>query len=100
MGQGVKDIHADYLKRSGDDTIEPDNYIENEYGFASYQIHGDQFTIVQCYGDGLLWQDEFMRLAKLNKCKTILFATKRSPKALERKFGCEAIATVMTKKVQ
>jgi hypothetical protein len=41
-----------------------------------------------------------MRLAKLNNCKTILFATKRSPKALERKFGCEAIATVMTKKVQ
>ena len=100
MGQSVKASHIDYLRRSGDDDIELENYIENEHGFASYQIDGDQFTIVQCYGNGVWWQDEFMRLAKLNRCKTILFVTKRNAKAFERKFAYDSIATVMTKKVR
>ena len=100
MGQSVKASHIDYLRRSGDEHIEADNYIENEHGFASYQIDGEEFTIVQCYGDGKWWQGEFMRLAKLNKCKIILFATRRNPKTFERKFGYEVVATVMTKKVK
>ena len=100
MGQSVKASHIDYLRRSGDGHIEANNYIENEHGFASYEIDGEQFTIVQCYGDGVWWQDEFVLLAKLNNCKTRLFATRRNPKAFERRFGYEAIATVMTKKVE
>lgn len=99
MGQSVNARHLDYLLRSGDDSIEPDNYIENEHGFASYQIEGQQFTIIQCYGDGLWWDAEFMRLAKLNGCKTILFATKRTPQTFTRKFGYKTMATVMTKEV-
>jgi len=99
MGQSVNSSHVDYLLRSGDDTIEPDNYIENEHGFASYQIDGQQFTIIQCYGDGLWWDAEFNRLAKANNCTHILFATQRNPKTFARKFGYKTMATVMTKEV-
>lgn len=99
MGQSINQRHVDYLRRSGDDSIEPENYIENEHGFSSYQIDGEQFTIIQCYGDGKYWQAEFMRLAKENNCKTILFATKRNPKTFARKYGYKTMATVMTKEV-
>ena len=100
MGQSVKASHIDYLRRSGDEHIEADNYIANEHGFASYEIDGEQFTIIQCYGNGSWWQNEFMRLARLHNCKTILFATKRNPKTFERKFGYESVATIMTKEVK
>ena len=99
MGQSVNRTHLDYMRRSGDDSIEPDNYIENENGFASYTIDGEQFTIVQCYGDGKYWDSEFMRLAKLNGCKQILFATKRNPKTFARRHGYKTLATIMIKEV-
>ena len=87
------------MRRSGDDSIEPENYTENEHGFGSYTIAGNELTIVQCYGDGAWWDAEFTRLAKANNCTHIVFATQRNPKTFARKFGYKTMATVMTKEV-
>ena len=94
------DFHQKYLEKSGDEKIYFDNYTENENGFCSWELseEGD-FVISQCYGNGEYWIDYFMKKAKELHCKRLLMATKRNPKAFERKYKFVTVGYILTREL-
>jgi len=97
MGQSIMPTEAqlDYMRRTGDDRIVPDNYVENDHGFASYRVQEKSILIIQMYGDGRYWERFFRRKAKEHGLKYCIFYTRRNPKAFARKFGAEVVETLM-----
>ncbi len=93
------EIMSRYFKKSGDDNIALTNFVENDYGFASYSINSDALIILNCFGDGKYWDHFFTSLAKERNCKKIRFATRRNYKAFERAFGYKQIGYVLEKEV-
>jgi len=87
--------HLDYAKRSGDDAIESKNYIENEHGFASWDVEGDVFRVIQIYGDGKYWDRYLRQIAKEHRCKTAIFHTRRNPEAWKRRYNAQIVETCM-----
>jgi len=89
----------DYLARTGDPRIDGRNYIENEHGFASYEIGENHLLVIQVYGDGKFWDKFFRDLAKDHGLKSYIFSTRRNPKAFSRRFNASVIETWMRVKV-
>lgn len=97
MGQSIVPTadQLDFLQRSKDKYIDKRNYVENEHGFASWEIQGRLLMIIQMYGDGKYWDKYFRDLAAQNGIKTVMFYTQRNPKAFARRFGAETVQTLM-----
>lgn len=97
MGQSVmpSDAQLDFMRRTGDTTIDGTNYVENEHGFASYKVRDDSILIIQAYGDGRYWEQFFRQKAKEHKVSRCVFYTRRNPKAFARKYGAEVVQTLM-----
>jgi len=89
------DAQLDYMHRSGDKQIDRTNYIENEYGFASWMEKPDCIHVIQVYGDGEYWDRFFRQLAEKYGVDSYLFYTRRNPKAFARKFGAKTVQTIM-----
>jgi len=85
----------DYLQRSGDKYIDGTNYVENEHGFASWELKPDCIHVIQVYGNGEYWDEFFRQLAKDHGVDSYLFYTRRNPKAFARKFGAKTVQTIM-----
>jgi hypothetical protein len=94
-----KEIIEDYLKRSGDTQIFTQNLIENEHGFASFQITEEALVILNVYGDGKYWDDQLCQIANELGLAKVRFATRRNPKPFERKFNYKTIGYVMEKEI-
>jgi len=94
-----KDIEQ-YLKKSGDTSINPANLIENSHGFMSWRINKpDTFVLINVYGDGKYWDSVAVELAKQLNLSKIVFGTKRNPKAFERKYGYSHVGYILEKEV-
>ena len=90
----------DYLRRSGDSKIYKGNWVENEYGFASWGLNEDgDLVIYHLYGNGNYWEQFFVNLAKALGCKKIIAATKRNPKAMARRFKMKITGYVLEREV-
>ena len=101
MNQRLKDKIEHYKKKAKDDKIYFNNFIENKYGFASWEIDWEEKALVplNVYGDGKYWDMFFTGLAKRLGLKKIVFGTKRSPKAFERKYKYKLVGYIMEKEV-
>ena len=91
-----------FLLKSGDDEICEAEYAESdEHGFMTYNLLPDLglMVIVQCYGDGVYWNDRATEIAQSHGFKSIKFATKRSPKGFERKFGYRVVGVILEREV-
>jgi hypothetical protein len=88
-----------YLKKSGDLFIYEDNLIENDQGFMSWKIAEDKLVLLNVYGNGKYWDTFSIELAKKLGLKSILTATRRSPKAFTRKFGYKITGYILEKEV-
>jgi len=94
-----KDLNR-YLKKSGDSFIYEDNLIENEHGFMSWTVASpDKFIILNMYGDGKYWDTVSIELAKKLGMKKIQSATRRSPRAWEKKYGYKTVGVILEKEV-
>ena len=95
-----KDLER-YFKKSGDTTIQPDNLIVTDDGFATWTIDQEDNTLVglNVYGNGKYWEEFGNELAKKLGCKKIRVATKRSPKAFVKKYGFELVGYILEKEV-
>ena len=89
-----------YLEKSGDDKIIPTNLVENEHGFASFWINNNELNIINVYGDGKYWDAFFTQIAEETGCNKMRMATRRNPKAFERKFGFKQVGVIMEKEVK
>jgi len=100
MSFDVDDINY-YKQKSKDTKIYFNNFIENEYGFASWDINWEEqsLVLINVYGDGKYWDMFFTGLAKRLGLKKIVFGTKRSPKAFERKYKYKLVGYIMEKEV-
>jgi len=89
-----------YFDKSGDDKLRLDNLIEDEQrGFMSWSELDGNFVVHQVFGDGVYWDAFIMALAKQLKLKKIIMATKRNPKAFERKFNFALTGYILEKEV-
>jgi outer membrane protein assembly factor BamB len=89
-----------YLRKSGDQFIYEDNIVVNDHGFMSWMIDTDgSFVALNVYGDGEYWDSFIMQLAEKLGCTKARFATRRNPKAFERKFGYKIAGYIMEKEV-
>jgi len=89
-----------YLKKSGDTSINPANLIENSHGFMSWRINKpDTFVLINVYGDGNYWDRFMVELAKQLGLKKIVAATRRSPKAAMKKYGYKQVGYILEKEV-
>jgi len=88
-----------YLKKSGDQFIYEDNIIVNEHGFLSWKIAEEKLVLLNVYGNGKYWDTFSIELAKKLGLKSILTATRRSPKAFTRKFGYNITGYILEKEV-
>ena len=88
-----------YLKKSGDDEISTSNLVENQHGFMSWRTHKDTFVGINVYGDGHYWDAFANELAKKLGLKKIMFATKRSPKVFEKKYGYKITGYILEREV-
>jgi len=89
-----------YLEKSGDSYIHEDNLIENEHGFMSWKIHENDLVLLNVYGDGEYWDVFSNQLAKEFKKKKIIIATRRNPKAFEKKFNYKLTGYILEKEVE
>ena len=88
-----------YLDKSGDEEIFTDNLIENDQGFASWNIHRGKLVILNVFGAGQFWDSFFVALAKGLGVNKITFGTRRNPKAFERKYGYKVVGYILEKEV-
>ena len=88
-----------YLDKSGDSFIYEDNIVVNEHGFMSWNIHEGKLVLLNVYGNGKYWDNFSIDLAKKLDLKTILIATRRSPKAFTKKFGYKITGHILEKEV-
>lgn len=95
-----KEWLIDYFNKSGDDTLILTNLIATDFGFASFDIKGDELILYQVYGNGDLWDRYFVELAKRLNLKKIKFGTKRNYKGFERKFGYKLVGYILEKEVE
>lgn len=95
-----KDLQK-YFEKSGDTSIEPDNLIVTDNGFATWTIDRSDNALVglNVYGDGKYWEEFGNELAKKLGCTKIRVATKRSPKAFVRKYGFKLVGYILEKEV-
>ena len=93
-----KDIQR-YLEKSGDQFIYEDNIINNDQGFMSWKIAEEKLILLNVYGNGKYWDEFSIALAKKLGLKSILTATRRSPKAFTRKFGYKITGHILEKEV-
>jgi len=93
--KGIKAVPSEWLKRylekSKADFFMANNLVVCEKGFASYLLTHDAVFIVDCYGDGMFWKKFFIKFGYELGKKRIIFATRRNPKAFERRFGVRVI---------
>lgn len=90
----------DYLNRSRRDATGFGWKEENESGFCVWRVEQNNVLVVpDVYGDGAYWDAWLTQKAEEMDCKTIRILTKRSPKALERKYGYSITEYVMEKAV-
>jgi hypothetical protein len=74
-----------YFAKSGYDKLYIKNLIATDWGFASWDIDEEGYLFVlSCYGDGKLWKDFFIGLAKQLNLNGVKFSTKRDPKVWQR----------------
>jgi len=97
VGQSVIPTEAqlDYMRRTGDISIDGANSVGNARGFASYKVGEKSILIIQTYGDGKYWDKFFRDKAKEHGVKFCMFYTRRNPKAFARRFGAEVVQTLM-----
>lgn len=88
-----------YLEKSGDDSVDTENLIENEKGFMSWGVNLDSLILSSVYGDGKYWDKFSIELAKQLGLKKIVIATRRSPKAYQRKYGYKLTGYLLEKEV-
>jgi hypothetical protein len=90
-----------YLKKSKDTEVIESNLIENEHGFMTWVIDPPStFVAINVYGDGEYWDRYMNSLAKELGLSKILIATKRSPKAFQKKYKYNLIGYIMEKGVE
>jgi len=77
-----------YFAKSGADRLYITNLVATDWGFASWYVdeRGD-VIVMSLYGDGKLWKEFFVKLAKQLGLKNIKFVTKRNPKAWGKLLG-------------
>lgn len=77
-----------YFAKSGYDRIYITNLVATDWGFASWDVNesGD-LIVMSLYGDGKLWKEFFVKLAKQLGLKNLKFITKRNPKAWGKLLG-------------
>jgi len=82
-----------YFAKSECDKLYIKNLIVTDWGFASWDIDEDGYLFVlSCYGNGKLWKEFFISLAKQLKLRGIKFATRRNPEAWKRLYkDCEIV---------
>jgi len=82
-----------YFAKSECDKLYIKNLIATDWGFASWDVDEDGYLFVlSCYGDGKLWKEFFVSLAKQLKLKGIRFVTRRNPEAWKRLYkDCEIV---------
>jgi len=97
MGQSVMPTadQLDYMHRSGDRYIDKRNYVENDHGFASWELRDDCMLVIQVYGDGAYWDKFFRNVAKENGLSCYMFYTRRNSKAFERRYNARTVQTLM-----
>ena len=88
-----------YLSKSGDDGIYTDNLIENSHGFMSWKVSDQGLVLLNVYGDGKYWDEFSIELAKKLNLKKIITATRRSPRAYQKKYGYKLTGFVLEKEV-
>jgi len=90
-----------YFKKSKDDLIIEENTIDNEFGFATWNINPKYKALIihNLFGDGQYWEQFFIGLAKRLGLKKIMFLTKRNPKAFERRFKCKLVGYLLEREV-
>lgn len=88
-----------YLSKSGDDYVYPDNLIENKNGFMSWTVKNGKLILLNVYGNGKYWDEFSKELAKGLGLTSILIATRRSPKAYQKKYGYKLTGYLMEKEV-
>lgn len=96
-------IHFDrYLKKSQDDTgavsaagivIDKDDYL------LTADVFDDVLWVYQAYGNGQFLDFLVTKIAKENKCTSIKFMTKRSPRAWNKLLGYEFGGYIMSKEI-
>jgi len=89
----------DYYNRSGDTELGVGWMEENEHGFCVWRVQEGQLILVNVYGDGTFWNTWATDKAKELELDSILFATKRNPKAFVRKFKYEVTGYILERKV-
>lgn len=91
----------DYYRKSGDNHIvvgEGVSVAVTGHGFCTYakdNIEQDVLFVFNCYGNGKYWEQFLKEKAKELGCKKIRFATKRNPKAFERRFGAKLVGYIL-----
>jgi hypothetical protein len=82
-----------YFAKSGSNKLYIRNLIATDWGFASFDVDEDGYLFVwSCYGDGKLWKEFFISLAKQLNLKGIRFSTRRNPEAWKRLYkDCELV---------
>jgi len=88
-----------YLRKSGDQFIYEDNIVVNDHGFMSWKVQEEKLVLLNVYGNGKYWDEFSIALAKQLELKSILTATRRSPKAFTRKFGYKITGHILEKEV-
>ena len=90
----------DYLDRSGDDEVASGNIASHPTnGWCIWHVLKDKFVLIQVYGNGEFWDNWAERMAKTKQCKSIVFATKRSPKAFVRKYKYKVIGHILEREL-
>jgi hypothetical protein len=89
-----------FFEKSGDDALIITNLTVTDFGFASFDVDGDELVIYQLYGNGKLWDKFFMDLVKKMNLKKIKFGTKRNPEGFEKKFGYKLVGYILEKEVK
>jgi hypothetical protein len=90
-----------YKRKSGDSKIGGKFAVEDSlHGFATFDLRSDCIVLHCIYGDGRYWVEYFMKMAKDRGLPFLRAATRRNPKAIQRRLGFRVVGYVMEKEVE
>lgn len=94
----------EYFRKSGDKKLENGNVVVLPFGFCVWDVnHNGDLLLLHVYvvnGYGKLMDSFINELARQIKAKKIIFATRRNPKAFERKYGFKLVGHILEREVK
>lgn len=85
----------DYFKKSGDDCLRGEYFILSEFGFMTFHYDEEYLYLDNVYGDGKKWIEVIKQLKQQLNVDKVMFATRRNPKAFERKYKVKIVGYIL-----